>query len=219
MEALAGRGWKVISTGRSLNGQSERATERWILDVTQPQSVRACVDRALNALGHLDVVINNAGVLLENQRGYEESEASLGSERGPFGVSIEMVRKTFEVNTLGPYALCQAVLPSMMDRKSGRIVNVSSLLGSLTHMDDQYPAYRISKTALHAVTRIFAAAVETLPDVRVNAVWPGWVKTDMGGPQAPRPLDEGVRSILWAVDVPAGGPNGGIFQDGERMDP
>jgi NAD(P)-dependent dehydrogenase (short-subunit alcohol dehydrogenase family) len=98
----------------------------------------------------------------------------------------------------------------------GRVVNVSSGLGALTDMDGGWAAYRISKTALNGVTRVFAA--EAGPNVKINSVCPGWVRTDMGGPDADRSVTEGAAGIVWAATLPEHGPSGGFFRDGKAID-
>lgn len=111
----------------------------------------------------------------------------------------------------------QAVIVLCKEKGRGRIVNVSSHIGELASMQGDFPAYRISKTALNAVTRIFASLLKP-HNILVNSVCPGWVKTDMGGPNAPLPLEQGVASILWAVDLPDDGPTGQFFQHGKPLD-
>jgi NAD(P)-dependent dehydrogenase (short-subunit alcohol dehydrogenase family) len=106
----------------------------------------------------------------------------------------------------------RALLPGMIARGFGRVVNMSSLAGQLTGMRSGFPAYRVSKAALNALTRI-AAAEATSGDVKVNACSPGWVRTDMGGPQATRSPEEGAETAVWLATLPADGPTGGFFQD------
>jgi NAD(P)-dependent dehydrogenase (short-subunit alcohol dehydrogenase family) len=96
------------------------------------------------------------------------------------------------------------------------VVNVSSGMGALTDMSSGWPAYRISKTALHAVTRLFHN--EAKAGVKVNAVCPGWVRTDMGGATATRSIPEGVAGIVTAATLPDDGPSGVFMRDGEIID-
>jgi NAD(P)-dependent dehydrogenase (short-subunit alcohol dehydrogenase family) len=108
---------------------------------------------------------------------------------------------TLETNALGPLHLSQILAPLLRRGKSARIVNVSSGMGAFSEMEGDYAAYRISKTALNAVTAILAAELQDV--VAVNATCPGWVKTDMGGPNAERDLDEGANTPVWlALDAP-----------------
>jgi NAD(P)-dependent dehydrogenase (short-subunit alcohol dehydrogenase family) len=106
-------------------------------------------------------------------------------------------------------------LPEMNRKGVGRIVNVSSGMGRLSFMGGGDVAYRISKTAMNAVTRV--ATSQAKGDVKVNSVCPGWVRTDMGGPGATRSLEEGAAGIVWAATVPNDGPNGGFFRDGTAI--
>ena len=112
--------------------------------------------------------------------------------------------------------VAQAFIPLMKSHDYGRIVNLSSSLGCLTEMGSHHPAYRISKTALNALTRVLAADLMG-SNILVNAVCPGWVKTEMGGPHAERPVEEAVDTILWLATLPNGGPTGGFFRDRQRL--
>jgi NAD(P)-dependent dehydrogenase (short-subunit alcohol dehydrogenase family) len=92
------------------------------------------------------------------------------------------------------------------------VVNVSSGMGQLCDMGDSFPAYRISKAGLNALTRIFARALEGT-GIKVNAACPGWVRTDMGGSGAARSVEEGVATTIWLATLPDDGPSGGLFRD------
>lgn len=164
--------------------------------------------RMLGKVGSVDALVNNAGVMLES----EENPLAAGLlSRSALDIAPALLRDTFETNTLGAYRVIQAVAPGMRERGYGRIVNVSSGLGQLNDMGGGYPAYRVSKTALNALTRIFAAELRGT-GVLVNSVCPGWVKTDMGGPQARLAPEEGVATIVWAAILPDDGPTGGFFR-------
>ena len=140
------------------------------------------------AFGRLDVLINNAGIFSKKD--------------GPgLTVKLQSVRSTLETNTLAPLRLAQALAPLLKRSRAGRIINVSSGMGALADMEGGYAAYRMSKTALNAVTRILAA--ELRGTVAVNSVCPGWVKTDMGGPNAERDVAQGADGAVWlALDAP-----------------
>jgi NAD(P)-dependent dehydrogenase (short-subunit alcohol dehydrogenase family) len=158
------------------------------LDVSDPQTLTTAVHSVSEITDHLDVLVNNAGILLE-----EDADISQ--------VSPETVLKTFKTNTLGPLLVTQAFLPLLSRSDSPRVINVSSGGGQLSEgMDTWSPAYCLSKSALNAVTCLFAAA---FPDICVNSVCPGWVRTDMGGPNATRSVEEGADTIVWlATEAP-----------------
>ncbi len=111
--------------------------------------------------------------------------------------------------------MCQTFLPLLRKSHAGRIVNVSSESGSLTNMGGGTPAYSVSKAALNALTRVLAAELSET-GILVNAICPGWVATDMGGAGG-RPVSEGAAGIVWAAILPADGPTGGYFRDGNRI--
>ena len=154
-------------------------------------------------LGGADVLINNAAIL-------HEAGSALDAE-------LDDYRRSMETNVYGPLLLCQAFVPGMMKRRYGRVVNVSSGAGQLSSMGSYAPPYSLSKAALNALTRQFADAARGR-NVLVNAVDPGWVRTDMGGRSAPRSVEEGAAGIVWAATLPDGGPSGGFFHDG-RAEP
>ena len=198
-------GCRVVTSGRD-PAKAERAAATlrgegldvvaFELDVASDESCERVVE-----LGSVDVLVNNAGIVAESK---EPSRSALA-------VPADRLREAFETNTLGAYRLIQLLAPGMRDRGYGRIVNVSSGMGQLSDMWGGNPAYRISKTALSAVTRIFAQELAGT-GVLVNAVCPGWVRTDMGGPGARLGPEEGVATIVWAATVPDDGPTGGLFR-------
>jgi NAD(P)-dependent dehydrogenase (short-subunit alcohol dehydrogenase family) len=176
------------------------------LDVTDPASVTALTGHLQSAFGRVDALVNNAGILSpEDER------------RNALTVDNQVVRETLETNTIGALRMCQALLPLMREHNYGRVVNVSSMLGQISSMGGGWPAYRISKVALNAVTRIVAAEVAG-SNILVNSACPGWVRTDMGGRGAPRSVEEGADTIVWLATLPDGGPSGGFFQDRRAID-
>lgn len=156
-------------------------------------------------VGRLDVLVNNAGVFLDSKAGEFNPTSALT-------ISPELILRTFEINTLSAYRMCQTFFPLMQKNGYGRVVNVSSGMGQLSEMEGGWPAYRISKTALNAVTKLFAAETWN-QDILVNSVCPGWVRTDMGGQSAQRSPEQGADTIVWAATLPKGGPNGSFFRD------
>ena len=150
-------------------------------------------------IGDIDVLVNNAAVYPDEGRSVLE-------------VELDTFHATMDTNFFGPLALCQAFVPGMMRRGYGRVVNVSSGAGQLATMGDFAPSYSASKAALNALTRMVADATRGR-NVLVNAVDPGWVRTQMGGPGAPRSIEQGVDTLVWLATLPDGGPTGGFFHD------
>jgi len=171
------------------------------LDVTSAESISNLEKFVLDTFGRLDVLVNNAGVHLD-------------SGKSAMNVDLEIVKNTFEVNLYGPLRLCQIFLPLMKKQDYGRVVNVSSDMGSLSRMGGRSLAYRMSKAALNAMTRVIASEVRG-QNIKVNTMSPGWVRSDMGGPSAPRSLEEGADTIVWLATLPEDGPTGGFFKDRE----
>src|SRR6266576_4767838 len=158
------------------------------IDVADADSIRHAAEELADQTDHLDVLINNAGILLD-----EDKDA--------LTITPEIFETTLRTNTVGPLLVAQAFVPFLKKSDAPRIVNVSSGGGQLADGADGWaPAYCISKTALNGVTAQLAAA---LPEFAVNSVCPGWVQTDMGGPNATRSVGEGATGIVWlAVDAP-----------------
>lgn len=179
------------------------------LDVTDTDSIDEFVD-FLEDMGRCDILVNNAGVFPDTQNATPDIWPSF------FETSIETVKEAMETNVYGPIMLCQAIVPLMKEKKYGRIVNLSSGMGQLKEMNGHCPAYRISKTAINAVTRILADELKDT-NIKVNSMCPGWVKTDMGGPQATRELPEGADTAVWLATLPDNGPSGGFFRDRKSM--
>jgi NAD(P)-dependent dehydrogenase (short-subunit alcohol dehydrogenase family) len=173
------------------------------LDVTDAGSIASAVADVVERFGRIDVLVNNAGIALDGSRSPVSSVLE---------VSPEVVARTLDANTLGPLRLIQAVVPAMRGRGYGRIVNVSSGLGQISGMGGSWPGYRMSKAALNALTRIVAAEVDSA-HIKVNAMSPGWVRTDMGGQDAPRSVAQGADTIVWLATLPDDGPSGLFFED------
>jgi NAD(P)-dependent dehydrogenase (short-subunit alcohol dehydrogenase family) len=200
---LARGGYRVLAGTRSLDAMDEvdgLDITPVQLDVADPESV-ARVPAAIEAAGGaLDVLVNNAGV-------YPGGRASR--------IDFEVVEETWRINALGAWRLAVAAIPYM--GLGARIVNVSSGAGSLATMDASMPAYNVSKAAMNAITRVLAADLRS-EGILVNSVCPGWVRTDMGGPGASRPVEEGAASVLWAARLGPDGPTGGFFRDGRPVE-
>jgi NAD(P)-dependent dehydrogenase (short-subunit alcohol dehydrogenase family) len=196
---LAARGFTVIAGMR--RPQPLQDLEVLPLDVADGDSIRAAADQVRTRHGRLDALVNNAGILLDGATGLMDLDAAV-------------LRRTLETNAIGPLRLAQALAPLMP--QGSRIVNVSSGGGQLSAPATWAPGYCISKTALNAVTVQLAEALKP-KGIAVNAVCPGWVRTDMGGAEAPRSLEEGADSILWLILQAGPQITGGFWRDGKPL--
>ncbi len=158
------------------------------IDVADDANITAAAREFSKGVNYLDVLVNNAGIITDGDHAILE-------------VSDELLRKTLETNTLGALRVTRAFAPLLAKSKAPRVINVSSGGGQLTGGADGWaPAYCISKTALNGVTSQLAAA---LPKAAVNSVCPGCVRTDLGGRNATRSVEEGANTIVWlATDAP-----------------
>jgi NAD(P)-dependent dehydrogenase (short-subunit alcohol dehydrogenase family) len=169
------------------------------LDVADAGSVDRMAAFIEEEFGQLDTLVNNAGISNdEGQRGVD--------------ADLDRVKESLEANLFGAWRLCEMAIPLMRRNGYGRIVNVSTGLAALEDMGGGSPGYRVSKTALNALTRILASELRG-SGILVNAVNPGWVQTDMGGSGATRSVEEGAEALVWAATLPNSGPTGGFFQD------
>jgi NAD(P)-dependent dehydrogenase (short-subunit alcohol dehydrogenase family) len=194
---LAGRGFHVFIGARN-RGAGHKAADEIAkdggkatfleIDVADNASVTSAAREFSKSGDHLDVLVNNAGIMMDGDDAILE-------------VSAELLRKTLETNTLGALRVTRAFVPLLAKSKAPRVINVSSGGGQLTGGADGWsPAYCISKTALNGVTSQLAAA---LPKFAINSVCPGWVRTDMGGRSATRSIEEGADTIVWlAAEAP-----------------
>jgi NAD(P)-dependent dehydrogenase (short-subunit alcohol dehydrogenase family) len=172
------------------------------LDVTDTGTVEKLAWHLADRYGRLDVLVNNAA-------GHYDTWQQARS------ADLSVVAEAWDTNLMGPWRMCLALLALLRRGRHRRIVNVSSEAGSLASMGGGTPAYAVTKAALNALTRVLAAELQ--PDgILVNAVCPGWIATDMGGPGG-RPVEAGAASVLWAVDLPDDGPTGGFFRDGQPL--
>ena len=169
------------------------------LDVTDLDSINRLNSFVTNNFGRCDILVNNAGVYMDRGKSI-------------FEVPIETFKETLEVNSLGVLYICRAFVPLMKKHGYGRIVNVSSGMGMSSSLSGYSAAYKLSKYLLNAMTRIMADEVKGY-DIKINTMDPGWVRTDMGGPGAPRSLAEGADTIVWLANLPSDGPSGGFFGD------
>ena len=210
---LAKHGMKVVLTARDKekgSAAAERLRSEGLdvdflpLDVSDDASVQEFARRIKTTYGRVDVLVNNAGIMIDGKT--RDAEAGTGVMQA----KVETLRLTMEVNVYGALRVTQALLP-LMQKEDARIVNVSSGMGQLSDMNGGWPGYRISKTGLNALTRIFADELKQT-GIRVNSICPGWVKTDMGGAGATRTPQQGADTIVWLATAPDV-PTGGFFRD------
>jgi NAD(P)-dependent dehydrogenase (short-subunit alcohol dehydrogenase family) len=150
-------------------------------------------------IGRLDILVNNAGIMVEEGDARPEQE-------------IQVTRDTMQTNVYGPLLLSRLATPIMKSRRYGRIVNLSSSMGSLAEMGAGYLAYRMSKAGINVVTRVLAAETQGM-GILINSADPGWVKTVMGGSGATRNVEKGAETPVWLATLPDSGPTGGFFYD------
>ena len=176
------------------------------LDVTNQQSIDAAAKHIESKFGKLDILVNNAGIFIDNAP--------------PSQLDIEVLRRTYETNFFGVFAVTKAMLPLLRKSQQGRIVNISSGLGSLTQNSDpnyefasvKMLAYNSSKTALNALTVQFAYELKDTP-IKVNSADPGYVATDLNNNTGPRTVQQGASTPVRLATLPADGPTGSFFDD------
>jgi NAD(P)-dependent dehydrogenase (short-subunit alcohol dehydrogenase family) len=172
------------------------------IDVADNHSVTNAAHEFSNTEDHLDVLVNNAGIIVDGDNAILE-------------ISDDLLRKTLKTNTLGPLRVTRAFASLLRKSKAPRVINVSSSGGQLSGgADDWAPAYCISKTALNGVTVQLAAA---LPKFAVNSVCPGWVRTDMGGENASRSVEEGADTIVWLASEAPRDLTGKFLRDRKQI--
>ena len=169
------------------------------LDVSNPENIKVCMTSIRKQFGRLDILVNNAGIMDEDDDSDPESE-------------LRILREEMETNVYGALLLSRLAIPIMKSRRYGRIVNLSSSMGSLTEMGAGYIGYRMSKAGINVVTRVLAAETQGM-GILVNSVDPGWVQTAMGGRGANRTVQKGAETPVWLATLPEDGPTGSFFRD------
>jgi NAD(P)-dependent dehydrogenase (short-subunit alcohol dehydrogenase family) len=204
---LAGLDFDVVLGSRNSSRGEAAAAELGVvacqLDVADSDSVQAAADWVNERFGRCDALVNNAAIH------YDTWQTATAAD-------LNVVHEAMETNLFGAWRTALALLPLLRASEHGRIVNVSSGAGQLSSMGAGPPAYQVSKAALNALTRTLAAELRR-DGVLVNAICPGWVATDMGGPGG-RPVADGAASVVWGVTLPDDGPTGGFFRDGRALD-
>jgi NAD(P)-dependent dehydrogenase (short-subunit alcohol dehydrogenase family) len=222
---LGVKGYAVIVAARTQqksNETAEKLKSKGVhavgmqLDVVNDNDVDNLSKSINEHFGKLDVLVNNAGIQLDFP-GFMPGNSTET-------VSMDILKQTFEINYFAPIALTQKLLPLLKKSTAGRIVNVSSIMGSLAlHADSNSPiygikllAYNSSKTALNQFTLHLAEAIKDSP-IKVNSAHPGWVKTDLGGEYAPMSIEDGVKTIVNLSTLDENGPTGAFIHLGESL--
>ncbi|WP_345434027.1 SDR family oxidoreductase [Actinoallomurus vinaceus] len=205
---LAERGLLVVITARDERAAQAVADDLTAdglaasghqLDVTDPASVARCFADVAKQVGCLDVLVNNAGIAID--RGQPAAAPD-----------FEKVRATLDANLLGAWRCCAVAIPEMRKGGYGRIVNITSHLGSLTTMGDKNVSYRVSKAGLNALTRVLATELDGT-GILVNAASPGRMNTRMAYGETDRTSEQGADTPIWLATLPEDGPTGGLFYD------
>ena len=178
-----------------------------LLDVTKANTIQAAIGYIVDQFGRLDILVNNAGIMIDTETNVLE-------------LDLTLFQNTLETNALGPLLLSRACVPHMRANHYGRIVNISSTLGSLTDIvspDSDYavvlsPAYRLSKSLLNGLTALMAKELRGT-NILVNSACPGWIRTRMGGETAPLMPAQGAETPVWLATLPDDGPSGGFFRE------
>lgn len=213
VKQLALKGFKVILASRNPE-KGHKAVQQLresnldvsfvSIDVDNQESINQASTTVNERYGRLDVLINNAGVYLDENKKLVVMDPSI-------------LEKTMATNFFGVYHVIRSFIPLMEKQGYGRIINVSSEYGAMSEMSHPgVGAYKLSKFTLNGLTRLLAAEIHG--DIKINAVDPGWVSSDMGGPSASRTPKQAAESILWLTTIGPEGPNGGFFRDGIRID-
>jgi NAD(P)-dependent dehydrogenase (short-subunit alcohol dehydrogenase family) len=196
-QLAADHGFLVFAGARDPDDVAEQENVVPIeLDVADENEIFEAQERIGSEVDHLDALVNNAGVY--------------GDPVGAADYDLDRAHEVLEVNTFGPWRLIEAFLPLLHRSNAPRIVNVSSGAGQLSDMNGGRGAYRVSKAALNALTKTLAWDEG---DIKINAICPGWVRTDMGGSGAPKSVEEGADTAVWLATLPDDGPTGGFFRN------
>jgi NAD(P)-dependent dehydrogenase (short-subunit alcohol dehydrogenase family) len=209
---LAERNIHVVLTSRdkskgqqALNHLLDRSlpVSLFQLDVTSSDAATRLCTHLTKTFGRVDILVNNAAIYLD------EGDKLLD-------IPVETMRSSFDANFFGAYYLCKTLIPVMRKNGYGRIVNVSSGYGAMDAMNARTGAYKLSKLALNGLTQILASELKGT-NIKINAVDPGWVRTEMGGPSATRSPQEAARGIVWAATLADDGPTGRFLRDMKQI--
>jgi NAD(P)-dependent dehydrogenase (short-subunit alcohol dehydrogenase family) len=236
-------GSRDFEKGRAASGILSKKLIVKQLDVTNEGSILELFKFIKTDFGKLDVLINNAGIGAKDNddingviggiqdfirtnlpaawrvaKNFKPVLQNVGMGKGKQGaanISLLSVKHIMETNFYGPWRMIQAFIPLLKKSEDGRIINMSSGMGELNNLTGDYPGYRLSKSSLNALTIMFSIELKD-QGIKVNAMCPGWVKTDMGGPYAPREVSQGANTAVWLATEKEI-PTGKFFRDREEI--
>ncbi|WP_425389619.1 SDR family NAD(P)-dependent oxidoreductase [Ekhidna sp.] len=198
---LVDLGHDVVLTARSVEKGEDAAIEVGAkfreLDVSNEENIREFVHKYKDEIGELDVLINNAAIMVSDGKDVLD-------------IDLDVVEKTVRTNVYGPWHLIQQLSPLLEKSDDGRVINISSGMGAIDDLSGNHPSYRISKTALNALTIMAHDRIGA--SVKINSMCPGWVRTDMGGDGASRPVEKGAETAVWLATADEI-PNGKFLRD------
>lgn len=190
--------------GKSVDAFQGSGSGTWVhLDVSQTDSIQSAVQWLSEQTNQLDCLINNAGI-------YPDAGWTITT------IPRQQMKQTLNTNTFGALELTQFCLPLLKRATHPKVVNVSSAMGQLEGMSTSFPSYSLSKLAMNGLTLMLSSELASA-GIAVNSVSPGWVRTDMGGPNADRSVEEGARGIIWLADEAPHDLTGKFFRDGKEL--
>lgn len=199
------RGDQAVKTLLELNIEATNVQ----IDITDQDSIQSAKETISDQFGKLDVLVNNAGI-------------SMANDEFPSTVSAEVLEKTIDTNFFGSFYVTQAMLPLIRKSESGRIVSLSSSVGSLNWQSNPIegapinPAYSLSKNGVNALTVLFARELKDT-SIKVNAADPGWTSTDLNGFQGPRSVEQGAKIVVELATLPDDGPTGEFLSEDGKI--
>lgn len=209
---LCRQGYRVILTARTMAAAIESVKKIGLknifpmkLDVSDQTSINEFSRDLLVNFGRCEILINNAAVYKDVSQDFQE-------------VKVNIYEQTFAVNFYGPLLLNKIFIKLMKDQGFGRVINITSGWGIFNDLEDNAPAYRLSKLCLNGMTKIAASSVANLPqDISVSAVCPGWIRTDMGGDEAPLSANDAAKDVVWVSQLAKIHSNGFCFRGREIL--
>jgi NAD(P)-dependent dehydrogenase (short-subunit alcohol dehydrogenase family) len=198
----------VIALGRDQKKldelKEEGIPEIYKIDLRNLDEIQNIINQIKSKHSQIDILVNNAGIYNTDDDLMEFLETN------------ELL-DSLQINSFAPMKMIQKTIALLKNSKNPRIINISSGMGAIQDMGSGAPAYRMSKTILNTITILFHHELFNKYKIRINAVCPGWVRTEMGGSSAPRSIEQGIAGILWLIDTNKDGPSGKFFRDGQEI--